>query len=183
VDEPGTSRPPVADGWEDDSPATDAGVEETSGTIPLHWVRRLCLTALTLVVLLAASSAWWPTTSSTAGNTALGITVSHEHHLRPGTDSMVEVAVTRAAAGPLTLRVDRDLLTVAGITDVRPAPDRQQDADTMVSLVWADAAAHVDVVLEGRVPTRQPPGRQTWLLEVSDGRRSVPVETHLWVLP
>lgn len=181
--------------WPGESPRTDAGVSGTEPTIPLHRVRRVCLGVLTVVLLVALSSAWWPGASGEASGRsadggAMQLRVEHEHHLRPGTDSVVTLRLTRAAAGDARLVVGRSLFTTAGVTDVRPTPSAQSHHAEGLVLRFDDAPAQLIVTLEGRVPTRQPPGRQTWRAAAASSadedaldHPDVSVTTRPWVLP
>lgn len=191
----GEPSPAWSQVWPGESPRTDAGVSGTDPTIPLHRVRRLCLGVLTLVLLVALSSVWWPMASSEASGQGAGgaqvqLRVEHEHHLRPGTDSTVTLTLTRASAGDALLVVGRDLFTTAGVTDVRPTPTAQGHDSGGLVLRFDDAPALLTVTLEGRVPTRQPPGRPRWRVAAASGHDAdalghpdVSVTTRPWVLP
>lgn len=169
--------------WADESPRTDAGIEASSSTIGLHRVRRLCLGVLTALVALALSSTWWPSATQRVEEQGMRLQVRHEHHLRPGIDGSLTLDVVRDAGGELSLQVPRDLLVTLGATDVRPAPDAEREQDGDVLLTWSDAPPRQIVSVEGRVPTRQAPGRHRWEVTAYSGDSRAAVSTTVWVLP
>lgn len=175
--------PRRATGWTDESPLTDAGIEESSSTIGLHRVRRVCLGVLTALVGLALSSAWWPSATQRVEEEGMRLDLSHERHLRPGIDGSVTVEVVREDEGELALRIPRDLLVTLGATEVRPAPDAEREQDGDVLLTWSDAPRRQVVSVEGRVPTRQAPGRHRWEVAATSGDSRAAVSTTVWVLP
>lgn len=145
----------------------------------------MSLGLLTCVLAVALTTVWWPPTNSSAEQDGVRLTVSHELHLRPGIDSEVRAVLDRPQDGPATLLVDRDLLTDAGVSDVRPAPDAERTDGGRVALHWDDAPARHVVSFEGRVPTRQSPGRPRWTVAtaVESSGAELAVTTRVWMLP
>lgn len=177
------ARPAVETAWHDESPVTAVGAADSTSTVSLHRVRRACLAVLTLLVLLALSSAWWPTASTSTSRGDVRLEATHEHHLRPGLASELEVRWARDSPGPMVLRVPSEMLGTLGTSVVRPAPDGERaEGDTLV-LQWDEQPAAAVVRFEGRVPTRQGPGRPSWEVVASGPGSPVSVTTSLWMLP
>lgn len=179
------------------STSTTADLGDAPGTRGLHNVRRMAVGVLALVVVIALTSAWWPPVVATDSGEGATLRVSHSAHARPGVDSEV-VLTWRLREGPEASRstgsgqgfgsvvrigVQRDALDALGITQIYPAPLRQEEAGDEVVLVYR-SQAHWEVRLSGRVPTKGTPGRDDWRWTAAlDDEEQLNVTTTVWSLP
>lgn len=150
-------------------------------------LRRAGIVVLVAVVVAACLGYLGPRSAATSTSTEAGtIEMEYDGITRPGVDSEIRVRVRPSApTDGIVLAVDHAVLQDYGIDFFTPEPVEQRVVGDTVLLEFATAEQEeVEVVISGRTPTTQPPGRTPWRLRwLEDGATVAGLRASTWVVP